>query len=319
MVRRLIPIALVTLATLALAAGPAAAAKPFPDTITLTSDATATTGFRAEGIASRGTTAYAGSIATGTIVQADLRTGDVTTLVESADGPALGLTLRGDVLYVAGGPSGQLRAYDTDTGELLDQVQLAAPDTAVINDLTISHRAVYVTDSFSATIYRVPLARGGTFGEPEPLTLTGDFVLANGFNGNGIVATGPGRFILAQTSDPIDGVGSALYAVTVHGSEAVADRIELSGDIVGADGLVLRGRTLYVVENEADRVAEIRLSGRLGSGTVVATHTDDDAHTPTTATHALGALYAVNARFADIDAGADPATLDYDIIRIDVR
>ena len=86
-----------------------------------------------------------------------------------------------------------------------------------------------------------------------------------------------------------------------------------------ADGLVLRGRRLFVVENEADRIAEIRLSGRLDSGRVVATYTDDDAATPTTATFALGALYAVNARFADIEAGADPAELDYQIIRIDVR
>jgi hypothetical protein len=317
MLRRLIPIALAVVASLALGVSPAVAKRPFPDTITLTSDATATTGFRAEGIVARGTTAYAGSLATGTIVRADLRTGEVTTLVEAADGPALGLALRGDTLFVAGGPTGQLRVYDTDDGELLHQFQL--PGAALINDVTVAPDAVYATDSFNATLYRVPFLRHGELGEPVALTLTGDFVLADGFNSNGIVDTGPGELILAQTADPIDGVGSVLYAVSVEGTDAVADRIELDGDLVGADGLVRRGRTLYVVENEEDRIAKVRLAGDLGSGTVVETFTDDDAATPTTASFALGALYAVNARFADIEAGADPATLDYDIIRVDVR
>jgi hydroxyethylthiazole kinase-like sugar kinase family protein len=103
------------------------------------------------------------------------------------------------------------------------------------------------------------------------------------------------------------------------GAAAVADRIELDGDVTNADGLVLRGRTLYVVENQQDRVRVVTLSGDLTSGVVGETLTSPDAATPTTATLALGALYAVNARFADLGGGADPTEIDFEIIRIGVR
>ena len=114
-----------------------------------------------------------------------------------------------------------------------------------------------------------------------------------GFNANGIVATSSGTLVLAQSTDPLDGTGSALYAVTVDAQSrtAVAERIALDGDVSNADGLVLRGRTLFVVENQLDRVAQIRLSADLTRGAVVRRLTDDDAATPTTATR-LGALDA---------------------------
>ena len=203
-----------------LVVGIATAASPvgrgrLPEAIPLTSAATAGTGFRAEGIESSGRFAYAGSLATGTIVRVDLLTEAVTTLVESAGGPAVGLELHRGVLLVAGGVSGQLRAYDQVTGDELAEVQLAPPDTAFINDVTVTGHAAYATDSRSATLYRVPIGRDGSLGAPEPLTLTGDFELVAGFNANGIVGTFSGRLVLAQSTDPLDGTGSALYAVTV--------------------------------------------------------------------------------------------------------
>ena len=81
-----------------LVVGIATAASPvgrgrLPEAIPLTSAATAGTGFHAEGIESSGRFAYAGSLATGTIVRVDLLTEAVTTLVESAGGPAVGLEL----------------------------------------------------------------------------------------------------------------------------------------------------------------------------------------------------------------------------------
>ena len=308
---------------LAVAAVPAVAHPVLPDTITLTSDATADTGFQAEGIVARGRYAWAGSLATGTIVRANLVTGEVTTLVESAAGPAVGLALDGrGRLWVAGGPSGQARVHDTRTGEEVAVLQLAGAGTAFINDVTVTRDAAYLTDSFNAVLYRVPISRRGDVGDAEALTLGGDFELADGFNSNGIVATGSGRrtrLVLAQSTDPVDAEGSALYVVDPSGATAEAERIALRGDVSNADGLVLRGRTLYVVENQLDRIAEVRLSGDLRRGEVVRRLTDDDFATPTTATLALGALYAVNAQFAAQGAGADPATLDYEIVRVELR
>jgi hypothetical protein len=308
-------------ALLVLAVVPASAQPPFPGSIPLTSEATVATGFQGEGIVARGSTAYAGSLATGTIVTADLVTGDVTTLVASADGPAVGLALSGDLLFVAGGPTGELRVYDATSGDEVAAVQLSDPGAGFINDVIVTGDAAYATDSFSATLYRVPLT-GREVGEPEDLTLTGDFELAPGFNANGIEAVGGGnatRLILAQSADPTDGTGSALYVIEPGEDEAQATRISIDGDVTNADGIVLRGRTLYVVENQQDRVARVRLSGDLTSGAVTGYLTDDDLATPTTATLALGALYAVNARFADLGAGADPATLDFEIVRVELR
>jgi hypothetical protein len=314
--RRLVPLSLIAVGAVG---ATVAAAPPFPESITLTSDATADLGFQAEGIVARGATAYAGSLATGTIVEIDLRTGEVQTLIESADGPAVGLELVDDVLYVAGGPSGQVRAYDANTGEELAVVSIDG--AGFINDLAVTSDAVYATDSFSDVLYRLPLDDEGVPGEAEALTLTGDFQLAGGFNANGIVTVDDDRLVIAQSTDPVDddgdgqGDGSALYLVTIDGDTAVTHRIELDGDVSNADGLLLRGRTLYVVENQQNSVAVVRLAGDLTSGEVVERLTDDDTAVPTTATFALGGLYAVNANFGAVD----PTQVDYEVIRIDLR
>lgn len=309
-------------AVLALTAAPALAQPPFPETIPLTSEATAGSGFQAEGIATRGSYAWAGSLATGTIVRADLRSGEVTTLVESAGGSAVGLAVdRRNRLWVAGGFSGDVRVYDARTGAQLAAVQLATPGTAFINDVTVTRDAAYVTDSFNAVLYRIPIAGDGDIGEAEALQLTGDFQQIAGpfvFNSNGVVAVSSGartRLILAQSTDP-DGDGSALYVVEPGATTAETHRIALDGgDVSNADGLVLRGRTLYVVENQQNRIAQIALSGDLRSGTVVRRLTADGFAVPTTAGFALGALYAVNAQFG----APDPAAVDYEIVRVDLR
>ena len=321
--RRPFVLAVALVAVFALLAPPAYASRSraLPETIELTSAATAETGFQAEGIVARGRYAWAGSLATGTIVRVDLVTGDVSTVVESANGPAVGLALdaRGR-LWVAGGPTGAGRVYDPRSGEVLADLQLAGTEDTFVNDVIVTHDAAWFTDSFNAVLYRVPLDRKGRIGAPQAVTLSGDFELVTGpnaFNGNGIVAARDGTLIVGQSADPVDGQGSALYLVDPDpgATEVAAERIELDGDVANADGLVLHGRTLYVVENVLNRIAKVRLSQDMASGRVITRITDDDFATPTTATLALGALYAVNAHFADIGAGADPATLTYEVVR----
>jgi sugar lactone lactonase YvrE len=203
---------------------------------------------------------------------------------------------------------------------VLADLQLAGTEDTFVNDVIVTHDAAWFTDSFNAVLYRVPLDRKGRIGAPQAVTLSGDFELVTGpnaFNGNGIVAARDGTLIVGQSADPVDGQGSALYLVDPDpgATEVAAERIELDGDVANADGLVLHGRTLYVVENVLNRIAKVRLSQDMASGRVITRITDDDFATPTTATLALGALYAVNAHFADIGAGADPATLTYEVVR----
>ena len=157
----------------------------------------------------------------------------MSVLVEPDGDPAVGLAVAGRYLLVAGGPSGELRVYERRTGEEVAVVDLGG---GFVNDVTVSRGVAYATDSTSTTLFAVPL-RGRDAFTPREITLGGDFVLADGFNANGVVARG-GTLVVAQTTDP-DGQGSALYAVDAD--TGVADRIALSGgDVENADGLVLR-------------------------------------------------------------------------------
>lgn len=265
-------------------------------------------GFQPEGLVVRGTTAYAGSLVDGTIVTADLRTGQVRRLVVPDGDPAVGLELSGRLLLVAGGPSGEFRVYDSRTGATVKVLQLGG---GFLNDVAVQAGVAYITDSQSSTLYAVPLSGPHAF-QPRTITLGGDFQLAAGLNANGIVSAGHGTLIIDQTTDP-DGTGSALYAVDAR--TGIARRISLrGGDVANSDGLILRGRTLYVVQNRSNSIAVVRLSGDLRRGTLSGVLTDPDLQVPTTADLALGALYTVNARF-----GTPPSdAVRYDIVRVEL-
>jgi hypothetical protein len=83
--------------------------------------------------------------------------------------------------------------------------------------------------------------------------------------------------------------------------------------VTNGDGLLLLGRTLFVVRNQNNLVALVQLSGSLSSGRVVAELRDPDFDVPTTITFTAGRLYAVNARFGTVP---DPTTARYDIVRV---
>ena len=63
------------------------------------------------------------------------------------------------------------------------------------------------------------------------------------------------------------------------------------------DGILLSGRTLYVVQNRLELVAKIALDPRLESGRVLTRIGNDDFDVPTTIADHGRRLYAVNARF----------------------
>ena len=94
------------------------------------------------------------------------------------------------------------------------------------------------------------------------------------------------------------------------------DEIELTGgDVLNGDGMELRFRTLYVVQNEQNKVGIVRLSLDLRSGDYTGAITDPDLDVPTTATVNSGFLWAVNARF-----GTPPTPrTDYDVVRLPLR
>ena len=86
-----------------------------------------------------------------------------------------------------------------------------------------------------------------------------------------------------------------------------------SGESVpNGDGILLDGKTLYVVQNQLNLVAKIALSSKVTSGRVVRRIGSSDFSVPTTIAEHGSNLYAVNARF-----GTTPTpTTDYWVTKV---
>lgn len=301
--RRLTGTAVAAVLLLPAAAAPAAAAPP-RETVPLAA------GSQPEGIASRGTTYWAGARLDGAIYRGDLLTGRRTVLVPGRNGhaargmqldPATGtLWVAGDVRLADGRTRSTVTAYDADTGRQLRRVRV--PGQRFLNDVQVTGGGVYVTDSFSRDLIRVTAA-GFTV-----VPMTGDWVQPAGFGANGIRLLPTGDLVVTNSTT------GELFRVDP--STGVADRIELSGRaLASGDGLVLRGSTLFVVYGfGVDGVAVVRLAADGRSGRVTRALTDPDLDRPTTAVLAAGALYAVNGRF-----GVPPTpTTPYQVVRVEL-
>jgi len=293
--------------------------KSFPKTIPLPQ------GFQPEGITlGHGPTAYVGSLADGSIYAADLTTGAGSILIQGSPGTSMALGLdfdkRSNYLFVAGGITGYGMVYDTKTGEPVTPLPLAAPWMSWINDVVVTRDAAYFTDSFAPQIYKVPLiSQGAPSGDVIPLPLSGEWDNAVPgtpeeivINANGIVATADNRRLIV--------VNYALGRLfNVDPDTGFATEIDLGGFTVpSGDGLVLRGKTLYVVQNFANAIAVFTLSPDYSAATFTGYLADEDLRIPSTADSFGPWLYAVNARF-DVCFPMEycPPDTDFDIVRVD--
>jgi len=292
---------------LAIATIAAAPLKAFPDVIPLPN------GFQPEGIAvGTGHTFYVGSIPTGAVYRGDLRTGEGDVLVPAQPGrAAIGLKYdeRTGLLFVAGGPTGYAYVYNGETGENVAEIQLTTAQS-FINDVVITRDAAYFTNSQQPILYRVPLENNGDLPATpmvQEIPLTGDYVFTpNAFNANGIAATPNGETLIIVNS--VDGV---LYNVDPATGEAT--RIDLGGaSVPNGDGILLQGKTLYVVQNRLNQIAVVELNSDFTQGTIVDTITDSDFRVPTTIARFGNSLYAVNARFG---TPPTPGT-EYEVVRV---
>ena len=276
----------------------------YPETIPLPP------GWQPEGIATDGDTFYSGSRATGSIVRGNLKTGRTEPLVTRTGGAALGMKVdKRDRLFVAGGGTGTARVYDAGDGELLREYALTSAPT-FINDVTVTRKAAYFTDSQPPqNLYVLDLCGNRLPREARPLPLSGDLEYDNDpatFELNGIAATRDGRRLIAVQSR----LGK-LFLIDPRSG----DTEEIEGvDVPNGDGLLLDGRTLYVVQNFLNQIAVVRLDRGLDHGRIVDVLTDDDFDVPTTIAEGRSHryLWAVNARFTT------PATPDttYDVVRV---
>jgi len=299
--RRLI----VVLAAIGLLTTPAALARgTFPEKIALPN------AFAPEGIEIAGKTFFVGSTQTGAIYSGSLRTGAGQVIIPGAapgTRGATGLEYDHGKLWVSGAGGGTARVYDLRSGALIREYQLTPTRATFINDAVVTRKAAYFTDSQQPAISRIAIGKHGAPGDLTTIPLKGDYQHAVGqFNLNGIVATENGKALIAVQTvakklfliDPASGVTKAIDTGTY--------------DLANGDGLLLHGKTLYVVQNRSNQIAVFRLSKDLTKATFIKVLTDPDFDVPTTIDKSGKRLYAVNARFGT----STPADQHYDIVKV---
>jgi len=276
-------------------------------------------GFQPEGITTgKRHTFFVGSRATGAIYRGSLRTGQGKELVAGGGGKqATGLKVdRFGRLFVSGAGSKAVRVYNSRTGALIREY--AVPDANFINDVVITRRGAYFTESqVIPQLYFIPFGKKGALGELQRIPITGDFVYTAGFNANGIEKAKGGKTLILISSNT-----GKLY--TADAATGVTDEIAVTGgdgELANGDGIMRKGRKLYVVENRDDPngaapgvgvVSVVKLSRDLSTGTIDRTITDPRFDTPTTIARSGGRNYVVNAKFAS----ASPATDTYQVVKV---
>ena len=272
-------------------------------------------GFGPEGIAvGNGSTFYVGAAigsdpsVLGQILVGDLRTGNFSQLVGPTGMHALGIKFdsRSNLLFVAGGPTGTGRVYDATSGDQVAFYQFRVPGSGptFINDVVVTRDAAYFTDSARAFFYRVALGwqsdPSGQFDEiPLPPLIFGPAFGAcgPGPRANGIAADPSGKYLIIGNSSH-----GKLYRMDTA-THTVVEIEHIGGLLCGADGLVLDGKTLYVVQNVNNRVAVVELSPDFSSGAITRYITEPftsnpATKVPTTIAEFGDSLYAVTGGFA---------------------
>jgi sugar lactone lactonase YvrE len=298
---------LLLLALVAALAAPAAAARPAQ--VIVLPGATS-----AEGIAAgRGATFYAGDLFAGDIFRGNLQRGTAELFIDVPAGrQAVGMAsdVAHDLLFVAGGFTGQGYIYDTRSGATVASYQFGVPTTSLINDVALTKDGAWFTDSFQARLYFVPVSRAGVPGSTfRILALSGPAAAISPVSGavnlNGIQATPNGKTLIVAHSanaqldrvDPATGASATIAGISVP----------------NVDGIVLAGRRLWAVQNFSNQVSRIRLAPDLTSGVVEEVITSDLFQVPTTAARFGSRLAVVNAKF---DTGIPPTADQYEVVLV---
>lgn len=176
---------------------------------------------------------------------------------------------------------------------------------ADLNDLVITKDAVYATDWANPVVHRAEI-RNGRLGPLRPwLDIRSAFPQfpAQYWLLNGIVADRAGETLLVASNGT-----EALWRVDT--ATRAVEQVELGGESFGADGMVLRGRTLYAVLNygapSGVHIAE--LSDDLRTGVVRHRITGEPFDLPTTLARHGCRLYVVNSQLDD-PPGEPPYTV----------
>ncbi len=126
----------------------------------------------AEGIAAgEGSTFFAGDRLNGNIYRGDIDKGKAELFITAPEGrAALGMKVDrdNDLLFVAGGATGQAYVYDLETKKTVEVYELAPADDSFINDVTLTRDGAWFTNSRAGELYRIPISRDGNPATPAP-------------------------------------------------------------------------------------------------------------------------------------------------------
>lgn len=256
-------------------------------------------------VIAEGHLAYVSSLKTGVVFLVDLERGTHETFVPPVSPTAVGLALDAHGrLFVCGGIDGSLTVIDTADRSVLKRYQLGG-EQSFPNELILTPHAAWVTDSFSPVLYKLPFGPYGELpadDEVARLPISGDFVYQQGetfaenFNANGIVPTPDRKALLVVQTN----TGKLFRIDPATGHSTLVDLG--ADDVIWGDGMVLEGRTLYVVQNLANAVSMIELDVTGTSGKVIDRWTNPSFDTPTAMTRFGDRFYLSNARFTTPDA-----------------
>lgn len=263
----------------------------------------------AEGIAAAGSTRFfAGDLATGDIYRGDIRKDKATRFIDAPDGRvAVGMKADrdNDLLFVAGGPSGQAYVYDTDTGETVRTYQLTTKES-FINDVALTDHGAWFTNSRQAELYFIPVDDDGDLGKVRTLALKGPAAdTSKQFNLNGIAYSRDARrLVVAHTGN------EALYTV----SPRTGNSTEITGvKVPNVDGVLVKGDTVWAVQNFSNQISRLRVNFHESTAKLREVITSPDFNIPTTAALFDDTLAVVNAKFGV------PNAKTFEVVAVDAR
>jgi hypothetical protein len=218
---------------------------------------------------------------------------------------ATGIAYAGRRLAVAGRQTGKAFVYGARSGRPIGRMRTGLPpESTWLNHVALGARGdAYFTDSRAPVLWRARRTRAG-YRLQRFLDFTGTPVRyrtspgAEGINVNGIGASADGQdLVIGKRND------NALFHVDVRSRRV--RRVALpAGAVTTPDGLVLRGRTLYVVQNAPSAVKVLRVSRDHTTAAVRRTITDPSFAFTTGAAAYRDRLLVVSSQFDTLGSPA---------------
>lgn len=216
-------------------------------------------------------------------------------------------------LYIAGGGSGFIHVYDVETGRKLAEFNTGPG--GFINGVDDLDGSVYLTDSTRPFIFRITqeqIDAGGGVPEAIPLEPEVNYTpnprTPNNLEANGITSTPDGRYLIFGSLD-----NGKIYRMTPPpvGSPEERKIKKINGlrmKLGDVDGIEFVGkRTLYAVDNNRERINEVRLSESYLKAEIVSRTTSPEFRTPTDVSPIPGGRLLVNnAEFFDASEPGPP-------------